>query len=202
MRERVDHARLDALARRAQRGDVGARDQLLARVDRALRQAVTRYNGVDRDDLLQEARIGVIRALSAWKSTGGMHFRTYAVLYARGCCARVVHHQALVRSVMQPLDLEHDSEEGLYENERPEVGDGGAAVTASELRLDHQVLNRALNRLDWTESYAIRRRIAGDTLEQVGAGLRVSKEWVRKNTPRLITKLRKRAHVDGVIARG
>lgn len=202
MREPHEPHRHDALARRAQRGDAGARALLLARIDRVLITVARKYYGIDSADLVQEARLGAIRALEKWKPGGGMGFLAYCVLWVRGRCGFLVKQAAVRRRTelhLAPRGVDGDE---LDEDEGLELSDYGGQADTAEAGIDGASLGRLLNRMNWTESFVIRRRMAGDTFKTVGHGRHLSRERIRTLEPELLAKLRRRARVTGVIARG
>jgi RNA polymerase sporulation-specific sigma factor len=69
---RTDTAR--RLLRAAQRGDLGAQEELVRRYEPLVQRVVWRLRlprGCDREDLAQEARVGLLAAIRAWRSERG-----------------------------------------------------------------------------------------------------------------------------------
>ncbi len=66
----------------AQKGDPAAQNQIILMFDPLVHRMSTRYFiiGGDRDDLLQEARIGLHKAIQSYSITQGTEFVTYAKL--------------------------------------------------------------------------------------------------------------------------
>lgn len=82
-----------ALIIRSQEGDGEATERLLAAHEGLLRSIVTRYpeNGaVDRDDLFQEATIGLLETILEFDIDSGLRLSTYGKVRAQAAVARAV----------------------------------------------------------------------------------------------------------------
>ena len=97
----------------AQRGDPAARDELLRRYEPLVQRVVSRLGrppGYEREDLAQEARIGLASALRAWRPERGP-FSAFAVRCVRNQALHAVRaagarkHQILSRAIS--LDASH-----------------------------------------------------------------------------------------------
>ena len=73
------------LARRIERGDLAAKDELVTANLRLVHAVAQRYRGfgVPLDDLVQEGSIGLIRAAEKFDHRRGLKFSTYAVWWIR-----------------------------------------------------------------------------------------------------------------------
>src|ERR687892_728793 len=104
-----------ALIEAARRGDQLALERLLRRYQRALDAHASRFYlpGGDADDLVQEARIGFMKAVRFYRGGRGSSFGTFAEL----CVARQLAGAVTVarRGKHQPLDEAARSDHG----ERP-----------------------------------------------------------------------------------
>jgi RNA polymerase sigma factor (sigma-70 family) len=75
----------DALARRAQAGDEGAREELIRRLLPLVHATARRYRteGLEQADLLQEGIVGLLRALQRFDPDRGVPFAAYATWWIR-----------------------------------------------------------------------------------------------------------------------
>jgi RNA polymerase primary sigma factor len=73
------------LARRIERGDVSARDEMIARNLPLVRSLAARYvgRGVPFEDLVQEGTVGVVHAVERFDHRRGLRFSTYADWWIR-----------------------------------------------------------------------------------------------------------------------
>jgi RNA polymerase sporulation-specific sigma factor len=78
---------LEDLAIRAKNGDTKAFDIILKELNSEIRKLTSKYYipGSDSEDTLQEAYIGIWKAVEDWTSTGGMSFKNFAINI---CCKR------------------------------------------------------------------------------------------------------------------
>jgi len=86
-----------SLAKRIERGDARAREQLIEANLRLVVSVARRYqhHGVPLLDLIQEGALGLIRASERFDWRRGNKFSTYAILWIRQAIDRAVSHQAL-----------------------------------------------------------------------------------------------------------
>ena len=75
----------DALARRAQAGDVMAREELIQRLLPLVHSTARRYRteGLEQADLLQEGIVGLLRALQRFRPDRGVPFAAFATWWIR-----------------------------------------------------------------------------------------------------------------------
>ena len=80
---------LESLAERAKSGDQHAFDFILKELEYEIKRLISKYYipGGDKDDTLQEAYIGIWKAVEDWTPTGGMSFKNFAINI---CCKRNV----------------------------------------------------------------------------------------------------------------
>jgi len=78
---------LECLAERAKNGDHYAFDVILKELEYEIKKLISKYYipGGDADDTLQEAYIGIWKAVEDWTATGGMSFKNFAINI---CCKR------------------------------------------------------------------------------------------------------------------
>src|SRR5205823_11446175 len=95
-------AALDALAVRAQGGDLKAREELVVRALPLVARQAKRYAGRDLDigDLVQEGVIGLLRALERYDPQRGVPFAAYAGWWMRQAMQQAVAEQS--RAVRLP----------------------------------------------------------------------------------------------------
>jgi RNA polymerase sigma factor (sigma-70 family) len=73
------------LVRRAQAGDIGAREQLIGRLLPLVSSLARRFRteGLDQTDLIQEGIVGLLRALNRYDAHRGVPFAAYATWWIR-----------------------------------------------------------------------------------------------------------------------
>jgi len=78
---------LETLVEKAKAHDLKSFDKILSILNPELKKMATKYyiNGSDAEDVLQEARIGVWKAVEDWQPSGGMSFKNFAINL---CCKR------------------------------------------------------------------------------------------------------------------
>jgi RNA polymerase primary sigma factor len=184
------------VAVKAQRGDVGARQQL-ARHNLALVVAIAgkQRRGVVRlDDLIQEGNVGLMRAVEKFDPYAGTRFSTYAVWWIRACIGKFLKE---ARSSVRPrsgmvaqadlsLDSAVDDQHVTTHLERLEYDGPGPedAYLASETDLEvRDALGRVRKRIGELGWDIIHSRLQSDqrrTLEEIGTRWGVSRERVRQ----------------------
>jgi RNA polymerase sigma factor (sigma-70 family) len=100
-KESADESDLDDLVRRAQEGDMPAREELIQRLLPLVNSIARRYRtpGLERADLVQEGSVGILRALQRFDPERGVPFSVYAALWIRQAL------QELRSDFMRPLRL-------------------------------------------------------------------------------------------------
>ena len=85
-----------ALAKRIERGDLDAKEQLITHNMRLVVSIARRYQGTELAllDLIQEGTIGLIRASEKFDWRKGFRFSTYATLWIRQAIGRALANQA------------------------------------------------------------------------------------------------------------
>jgi RNA polymerase sporulation-specific sigma factor len=111
----------------AQRGDLGAQEELVRRYDPLAQRVVWKLRlppGCDREDLAQEARVGLLSAIRAWRPERGPFpafadrcVTNQALLALKAACAHKHQVLSLALALDAPLDRATDS------------GDTGRATT-------------------------------------------------------------------------
>jgi RNA polymerase primary sigma factor len=87
------------LARRIERGDVSARDEMIARNLPLVRSLAARYagRGVPFEDLVQEGTVGLVRAVEGFDHRRGLKLSTYAVWWIRRSLSDAVGAGRMIR---------------------------------------------------------------------------------------------------------
>lgn len=102
------------------RGAERAFDELLREMEPELKKVVSRFyiEGADRQDVLQEARIGFMKAVEDYKEDGGMTFKNFSVNL---CCRR-----HLVTQINQALRKKYElHKKAIWLSAPIRSGDGG-----------------------------------------------------------------------------
>src|SRR4051794_31377399 len=87
------------LAKRIERGDLAAKREMIERNLRLVYSLAHRYRGHEAsyDDLVQEATIGLVRAVEKFDHRRGLKFSTYAVWWIRRSLANAVVDARTIR---------------------------------------------------------------------------------------------------------
>jgi len=185
-----------ALAIRARRGEVGAK-QKLVRHNLAFVVAIARKQRrgtVRLDDLIQEGNVGLMRAVEKFDPHAGTRFSTYAVWWIRAYIGKYLKEaRSTVRpqsgTVAQPdlsLDSAIDEEGDVSHLERIEDEGPGPEDTYLSAEGDNDVrdalgkVRKRIGELGWD---IIHNRLEQDqprTLEEIGKRWGVSRERVRQ----------------------
>jgi RNA polymerase primary sigma factor len=96
-----------ALARRIERGDLRAKEELITHNLRLVVSIARRYQGTELTllDLIQEGTLGLIRAAEKYDWRKGFRFSTYATLWIRQAIGRALSNQA--RAIRLPAEIGH-----------------------------------------------------------------------------------------------
>jgi RNA polymerase primary sigma factor len=92
-----------ALAKRIERGDLAAKDELITHNLRLVVSIARRYRGTELTllDLIQEGTLGLIRATEKFDWRRGLRFSTYATLWIRQAIGRALSSQS--RAIRLPV---------------------------------------------------------------------------------------------------
>jgi RNA polymerase primary sigma factor len=97
------------LAKRIERGDLAAKEQLITHNLRLVVSIARRYQGTELTllDLIQEGTLGLIRACEKFDWRKGFRFSTYATLWIRQAIGRALsHHSRTIRYPVSVAQLE------------------------------------------------------------------------------------------------
>jgi RNA polymerase primary sigma factor len=245
-----------ALAKRIQKGDEAAREQMIKANLRLVVKIASEFDGYGLPllDLISEGNIGLMKAAERFDPGFGAKFSTYAMWWIKQAIRRALSNQTrLIRLPVhvnekllrlsraanrlheelgrEPGDDELGAEVHLPEHKvrrlrtaalRPTsldepVGDDGAK-TIAELVADEaavqpensddcaralQALSEALSALDPREQRVLQARFGLDgcqarTLEDIGAEIGVTREYVRQIQNRALSRMRRQISALGV----
>ncbi len=201
----VPRAATRRLVEAAQRGDPCAQDTLIRRYEPLIQRTVQRLNlppRCEREDLAQEARLGLLAAMRAWRPERGP-FPAFAEQCVRNLALLAV--KAASRHKHQVLNRALSLEEPLYAeslaNQRPAVrlidllANPQNAPTNPESRLLlHEQIDtvlRALPTLTAAERAALSGGLSEQTREQVAKTLQVTPKGAAQAAYRARRKLAK-----------
>jgi RNA polymerase primary sigma factor len=192
----LDRETEHALALRASRGDVAARQQL-ARHNLAFVVAIARrqrLGSVRLEDVIQEGNVGLMKAIEKFDPHAGTRFSTYAVWWIRAYVGKYLKE---ARSSVRPLSgtvaqadlsldtavdedgdvthLERIEDDGPSAEERflAAEGDRGVRETLGKVR-------KRIGELGWDIVHSRLQRDEPTTLEEIGKRWGVSRERVRQ----------------------
>jgi RNA polymerase sigma-B factor len=153
------------LRRRARRGDLRARDELIGRyiplADRLARKHRRRAQPLD--DLIQVARLGLVKAASRWDADRGTTFPTYAVPTIVGELRR--YYRDATWAVRPPRDLQELHLRALRARGAlvQQLGrEPSAADLAHDLQCSRDEVAEALQAGDAHEARSLDRPLAND----------------------------------------
>ena len=165
----------------AQRGDLGAEEHLVRRYEPLVRRVVWNLRpplGCEREDLAQEARIGLVAAIRAWRVERGP-FPAFAERCVRNQALLAVKRAARHKHQLLARAISLESEQGGHAttgDERPglrlldtlAVGDP-SSDPAAQLLAGEQVRSvvRALPTLTPREREALSRTLSGETYDRL-----------------------------------
>jgi RNA polymerase primary sigma factor len=131
------------LARRIERGDLEAKEQMVSSNLRLVASVARRYigRGLPMEDLLQEGVVGLIRASEKYDWRRGTRFSTYAVPWIRQAITHALANTSRMVRLPAPQHLEADrlarAERGLLEHGRePNAAELAAATGMKEAAVE------------------------------------------------------------------
>jgi RNA polymerase primary sigma factor len=213
----LTRAQEHALAVRARRGEVAARDELVRRNLGLVVSMIRKHRrgGVPLDDLVQEGNLGLLRAVEKFDPGAGTRFSTYATWWIRAYVGRYLKG---ARSAVRPrsgsvalpdfsLDAPLGEDGDATFLERLEDQRPGPEDTCVSSRADRRVreslakVRGRVGELGWDIIHSRLVREAPDTLEQIGRRWGVSRERVRQvelSTRRILERYLERAGGEDV----
>jgi RNA polymerase sigma factor (sigma-70 family) len=212
-RSELERSRLSDEEKRSGLSDLdGERNELVLQWDGLVKYTLSRYKMwagrlcrvVDDDDVTSWGYFGLMRAAELWDPTRGIKFKTYAVRaiwstvrngWGEAGLIKVRHPR--YKEVSRQAEAEaryylirHVVNAGTFEDEEF----GGACKSEedrAEVREREGVVRRLIKGCNGLEGEALRRRYwLGETLEEVGRGLGLTKEGARQVLNRALKDLR------------
>jgi RNA polymerase sigma factor (sigma-70 family) len=121
----------DELARRAQAGDAGAREELIRRLLPLVHSTARRYRteGLEQADLLQEGIVGLLRALQRFDPARGVPFAAFATWWIRQSLQEArsdfIRPMRLPPKALRQLSQLKSEHQRIYQGERrsAEIGE-------------------------------------------------------------------------------
>ena len=185
-------SRLQALVAAAKGPDPGAITELVALLDGRVQALAARYDapGLEREDLVQEARIGLLKAVRSYDAAKGVPFTAYATLCMKRRLATVI--SVALGDRQRPLQdyLPLSESEDLIAPGSGMLQDPEAQLILDEENLLQRRKIRSL--LSGFEQKALNLYLAGDSYEAMAAKLHTSQKAVDNALQRVRRKLRAR----------
>jgi RNA polymerase sigma-70 factor (ECF subfamily) len=179
---------LDVLVGRAKIGDIGALDELL----REVRRAVVRYAGAQRmsrddaEDLAQEVCLAVVKIVPEWRETGRSMWG-FVFTVARNKLTDGVRRQIRQGAIARAVELDDDISRGALAVADGDVGPEERAVTNDATKRMEQLLRQ----LPATQrEVLLLRTVVGLSGKETAEALGLSPGSVHVLQHRAVTKLR------------
>jgi len=149
-----------------------------------------RFNNLDPDEVCSEAMMALLRAADTFDPWRGFHFSTYACNAITRAFSRSALHESKRRSkIAGSFDVEYDHSEAASVHRA-----GQGALFAERLQQALQLDNTALTDVEKTvlaRRFPLEEGRQRQTLEDIGAQMRLSKERVRQIQLSAVAKLRR-----------
>jgi RNA polymerase sigma-70 factor (ECF subfamily) len=178
---------LNVLVGRAKIGDIGALDELL----REVRRAVVRYAGAQRmsrddaEDLAQEVCLAVVKIVPEWRETGRSMWG-FVFTVARNKLTDGVRRQVRQGAIARPVELDDDTR-GVLAVADADLGPEERAVTSDSTKR----MERLLRQLPGTQrEVLLLRTVVGLSGKETAQALGLSPGSVHVLQHRAVTKLR------------
>ena len=179
---------LNLLVGRAKIGDVGALDELL----REVRRAVVRYGSAQRmsrddaEDLAQEVCLAVVKIVPEWRETGRSMWG-FVFTVARNKLADGVRRQVRQGAMARPMGIDEDYNRGALEVADADLGPEDRAIDSDSTKR----MERLLSQLPATQrEVLLLRTVVGLSGKETADALGLSPGSVHVLQHRAIAKLR------------
>lgn len=173
----------------SQNGEKSAQEFLIRRFEKVILDASSRFFilGFDRDDLIQEARLGFFRALMSYDPSSEASFKTYA-----GVCVKNQLTSILRRSTAafraEPKDMIRLGDENMADD----VVDYSSNPEARMVSKDYSAaVNSARKSLSKIESSVLELYLSGLSYDAIAQRLSVSKKTVDNRLQSVKRKLKR-----------
>ena len=179
---------LNVLVGRAKIGDVGALDELL----REVRRAVVRYGAAQRmsrddaEDLAQDVCLAVVKIVPEWRETGRSMW-SFVFTVARNKLADGVRRQMRQGAMARPMGIDEDYNRGALEVADADLGPEDRAIDSDSTKR----MERLLSQLPATQrEVLLLRTVVGLSGKETADALGLSPGSVHVLQHRAIAKLR------------
>lgn len=172
--------------------------EIIAKHEKLIRSLVRPFvgHGVPLEDLLQEARIGLLVAARRWRADGGASLWTYARSNVIGAMFRAVgielHHwkQRAGQFADEPMDAE-DGERAMTATERARFAAWiCSAKTPEEVFASKEIVEVMLEALTDRQLEIVSRHCNGDSVRDVAEDVGMSKTVTHDHLQSAIRRLR------------
>ncbi len=188
-------------------GDAEARDEVCRLHGPLVRWWARKYRGLDREDLVQEGFVGLLRAAELFDTGRGVQFSTYASYWIRQAMLRALAEQQHAIRVPACNREARRSRPSVVSVEVPVgrdgrlgdlIADGREGTADAALRVvEAGELADVLDAMPEHMGFVLRCRMRGWSLGEVAAAVGRSKERVRQVEKRALELLRLRHRVAG-----
>jgi RNA polymerase sigma-70 factor (ECF subfamily) len=179
---------LNLLVGRAKVGDIGALDELL----REVRRAVVRYAGAQRmsrddaEDLAQEVCLAVVKVVPEWRETGRSMWG-FVFTVARNKVTDGVRRQVRQGAMARTVELDDEISRGALAVADADLGPEGRALESDATRRMQQLLAKLP---DTQREVLLLRTVVGLSGKETAEALGLSPGSVHVLQHRAVTKLR------------
>jgi RNA polymerase sigma factor (sigma-70 family) len=195
---REDEIRLIELA---QSGDSSAESELMMRHKNFIWKFARRYNGlsgVDIEDCVQIASMGMIKAIRAFIPARGVVLLTFAFPVLLSEFSSQLRYSKVIKRPQKAASMCIKWLDGMGENGESIAGSIPAPepeITEYERRENIEYGRRLMSTLQGRDHAIIKRRMNGETLREIGVTFGITTERVRQLEAKAFRKLRAEAGI-------